>query len=340
MRQFGIVGSGERMSLLKQELLRLLDQGDRPVSGEALSRMLGKSRTAVWQWIEELRADGYVIEAAPRRGYTLVSRPDRLYAWEVQGLLSTAFVGRHYEYHLSVESTNDVAKTRAKEGAPEGLVVVAEEQVKGRGRRGRSWASPFGLGVWVSVLLRPRIAPTEAPKGALVAALAVAEAVGEATGLEAAIKWPNDVLVAGKKVSGILVEMDAELEEVRSLVVGVGINANVPLDAIPPEARDRATSLMEAAGQKVDRRRLLAAFLSRLEERYKSWLRDGFGRLLPELRERTAYLGEPVRIVQSSREWHGVALDLADDGALLVRDARGNITPVYAAEVSLRAENA
>ena len=326
------------MSVLKKELLRLLDRGNQPVSGEALSRMLGKSRTAVWQWIEELRADGYVIEAAPRRGYTLVSRPDRLYPWEVQERLATALIGRHFEYHASVESTNDIAKTRAKEGAPEGLVVVAEEQVKGRGRRGRSWASPFGLGVWVSVLLRPRIPPSEAPKAALITALAVADAVTETTGVKAAIKWPNDVLVGGKKTAGILVEMEAEIEEVRSLVVGVGINANLPLDAIPQEARDIATSLMEATGRQVDRRQLLAAFLSRLEERYQSWLGDGFARLLPELRARTAYLGQPVRILQASREWQGVAVDLAEDGALLVQDASGTVTPVYAAEVSLRAE--
>src|SRR5690606_17738489 len=147
---------------------------------------------------------------------------------------------------------------------------------KGRGRRGRSWASPFGLGVWVSVLLRPRIAPSEAPKAALITALAVADAVTETTGVKAAIKWPNDVLVGGKKTAGILVEMEAEIEEVRALVVGVGINANLPLDESPQEARDIATSLMEATGRQVDRRQLLAAFLSRLEERYQSWLGDGF----------------------------------------------------------------
>lgn len=324
---------------MKREILKALSAAEGYVSGQALSRSVGKSRTAVWQWIEELRADGYGIEAAPNRGYRLLSRPDRLFPWEIQERLATRLIGRQIEYRPQVESTNDLAKALARQGAPEGLVVVAEEQLKGRGRRGRSWASPFGLGVWVSVLLRPAIPPSEAPKAALVAALAAADAIEEAVGIEVAIKWPNDVLVDGKKTSGILVEMEAELEEVRSLIVGVGINANVPLSAIPAEARPRSTSLMEATGKKVDRLRLLASFLSRLEARYVEWTQTGFDSILPVLREKTAYLGQPVRIIQSPREWQGIALDVAPDGALIVQDDRGRRVPVYAAEVSLRSES-
>lgn len=321
---------------MKEVILQALAKADGPVSGEALSRAVGKSRTAIWQWIKELRADGYVIDAAPNRGYRLLARPDRLFPWEIQSRLSTRIIGHTIEYRHVVDSTNDLAKSLAKEGAAEGLVVVAEEQQKGRGRRGRSWASPFGLGVWVSVVLRPPIPPYEAPQAALVAALATAGAIEATAGIEAAIKWPNDILVTGRKTAGILVEMDAELEEVRSLVVGVGINANLPREAIPEEARARATSLMEATGRKVDRIALLAAFLTQLEAGYLQWIDKGFDAILPTLRAKTAYLGERVEVIEAARTWHGIARDLASDGALLVEDAGGRRVPVYAAEVSLR----
>jgi len=321
---------------MKGEILSALEKAEGYVSGEALSRAVGKSRAAVWQWIEELRADGYVIEAAPRRGYRLLSRPDRLYPWEVQSRLSTRVIGRQVAYRERVDSTNDLAKSMAKAGAPEGLVVVAEEQLKGRGRRGRSWASPFGLGIWVSVVLKPSIGPFEAPKAGLLAALAAARAIGEATGLKASVKWPNDVLVEGKKAAGILVEMDAELEVVRSLVIGIGINANLPLEAIPEDAREYATSLMEATGRRIDRAGLLAGFLAHLEACYFQWMEEGFAPLLEALREKAAFLGEPVEVIEANRRWTGTAEDIASDGALLVRDEKGETVPVYAGDVSLR----
>jgi len=321
---------------MKRLILQALSSAEGPVSGEALSRAVGKSRTAIWQWIKELREDGYVIDAAPNRGYRLLSRPDRLYPWEIQSRLKTWVIGREIEYRPVVDSTNDLAKTMAKDGAAEGLVVVAEEQRKGKGRRGRSWASPFGLGVWVSVLLRPAIAPYDAPQAALVAALAAARAVEGEVGVEAQIKWPNDILVGGLKTAGILVEMDAELEEVRSLVIGVGINVNLSRQELPEDARSRATSLMEAAGRKIDRVELLAAFLTRLEESYFTWIEKGFAAILPALREKAAYLGERVEVIEAGRRWQGIARDLGDDGALLVEDDSGQLVAVYAAEVSLR----
>src|SRR5690606_27602910 len=282
---------------MKIQILKALSEAEGYVSGEALSRAAGRSRTAVWQWIEELRADGYVIEAAPRRGYRLLARPDRLYPWEVEARLSTRFIGRRIEYRERVDSTNDLAKSLAEEGAPEGLVVVAEEQLKGKGRRGRSWASPFGLGVWVSIVLRPAVPPYEAPRAALIAALAACRAVEETAGVPVQVKWPNDVLVHGKKVAGILVEMEAELEEVRFLVAGVGINANLPAGAFPEDARDQATSLMAATGRKVDRVQLLAALLTHLEAGYLQWMEKGFDPLLDEVRRKMAYLGEPVEVI-------------------------------------------
>ena len=320
---------------MKEQVLAALKAAGDYVSGEEISRGLQKSRAAVWQWIEELRRDGYEIEASPRKGYRLLRSPDRLFPWEVAPYLTTAFVGRRIEYRPSVDSTNELARSLARQGAAEGLVVVAEEQTAGRGRRGRAWRSPWGKGVWSTTLLRPAVSPYEAPKMALVAALATAQAIEEATGLAATVKWPNDVLVAGRKVCGILVEMEAELELVRFLAVGIGVNANLTPEEIPPEARQYAGSLMTALGRPVDRRALCGALLNRLEAEYLRWQREGFNAVLVDLRRRTEMLGRPVRVFDGDGAWDGVARDIAADGALLV-EAEGRVRPVYAAEVSVR----
>lgn len=321
---------------MKERVLQAIESAGGFVSGEEISAAIGKSRTAVWKWISELRADGYVIDAVPRKGYRLAGRPDRLYPCEIARHLETDFVGRTVHYLDSVTSTNDEAKALAKEGAAEGLVVVAEEQVKGRGRRGRSWASPPYVGVWSSTVLRPIISPQDAPKVALVAALAAVCAVEEAADLEALVKWPNDVLVNGKKVAGILVEMEAELDAVRFLVIGIGINANLPIEAIPEEARERASTLVRERGQKIDRALLLGRLLTHLERFYLTWQVRGFSPILREVRERTAYLGRDVKVVEHGDSWVGEAVSIAPDGSLLVRAPDGKVRSVYAAEVSLR----
>lgn len=321
---------------LKEHVLATLAEAEDYISGEAVSRAVNKSRTAVWQAVEELRQLGYAIDAAPRRGYRLLSRPDRLYPWEVAPYLTTAVIGHRMEYHASVGSTNDVAKSLAKEGAPEGLVVVAEEQQSGKGRRGRSWSSPFGRGVWSSTVLRPDLPPYEAPKVALWTALATVRAIEEVTGLAPEVKWPNDVLVHHKKVCGILVEMDAEIDRIRFVVIGVGINANLEMQDIPEEARPHASSLMMELGSPVDRRRLLAGLLNHLEVLYEQWQAEGFGSLLESIRARTGMLGTRVVVMEASHTWEGTARDISADGALLVEADDGTVRPVYAAEVSIR----
>lgn len=321
---------------VKQWVLEALADAGGYVSGEEISQKLNKSRTAVWQSIAALREDGYVIEAAPRRGYRLIQRPDRLFPWEVLPRLKTKRLGRLYEYRDSVDSTNNLVKALAKDGASEGLVAVAEEQTSGRGRRGRSWSSPYGLGLWMSVLLRPDMSPFDAPKTALMAALAVSRAVREATGLSTSVKWPNDVLTNGRKMSGILVEMDAELESVRSLIIGIGANVNLDLSHIPEDARNHATSLKLELGEKVDRIALLTGILHQLEIVYDTWREHGFDPILQAVRQETATLGKPVRVVEGSSKWEGLAVDIAADGSLLVQKSDGHIQPVYAGEVSVR----
>jgi len=200
------------------------------VSGEELSRRLGLSRTAIWKHIKALRRDGYQISACTRRGYTLLCIPDRLYPEEVTAGLKTTWLGRPFYYYEEVGSTNQVAKDLAEQGAPHGAAVLAEGQTSGRGRLGRGWLSPAGKGIWLSLVLRPRVAPWQLPQLSLLAAVGVASAIKEITGLEVGIKWPNDILSRGKKLCGILTEMRAEVEITQYVILGIGLNVNLDIE--------------------------------------------------------------------------------------------------------------
>lgn len=327
---------GEVALGLRERLLeRLEEAGPRAVSGEELGEALGVSRAAVWKHVAALRRDGYEIEASPRRGYRLVGRPDRMFPWEIRRRLPAGSLGRFVVYETEVDSTNDVAAEHAAAGAPEGLLVVAEAQRKGKGRRGRSWASPFGKGVWSSLLLRPSIAPAQATWMGLLAGVAVAAALRRDWGLPAGVKWPNDVEVAGRKIAGILVEMEAEMEAVSYIIVGAGINANLERGDFPEEARETATSLRLELGRPVDRVRLLCGCLEAFTARYRAAQRKGFEAVRPELEELSTTLGQDVRIIDGERSWEGRARRIAEDGALIVWDGRKE-RPVHSGDVSVR----
>ncbi|HLT59103.1 MAG: biotin--[acetyl-CoA-carboxylase] ligase [Limnochordales bacterium] len=308
------------------------------VSGQELAASLQVSRTSVWKAVRRLREQGCVIEGSPRRGYRLVFHPlDTPAPEQVLPGLTTRLL-RRLVYLPVTASTNEVAKAQAREGAPEGTVIVAERQTHGRGRRGRGWASPPGRGLWFSVLLRPEIPPRDAPLLALLAAAAVREAVAAVGGIDVQIKWPNDVVAGDAKLCGILVEMDAELERVRHCVVGIGVNVNQAAEDFPPELRAAATSVRILAGRPVPRVPLLQAILQALETRYLSLASAGFGPLLAEVRRCSATLGRPVRVLEArGQAWDGRAVAILDDGSLLVEPAGGGPPrAVYAADVSVR----
>lgn len=344
--------------------MRLLDllaaAGSDWVSGEAISTQLGISRAAVWKQIEALRADGYEVEAAPRRGYRLALRPDKLSVTEIEAGLRTQRFGRPVEAHEAIGSTNERAKELARQGAPEGLLVTAEQQTAGKGRLGRPWQTPAGRALALSLLLRPPIPPTLAPRLTLVAAVAVAEAVRAETGLPVGIKWPNDLQIGGKKLCGILTEMEAEIEQVRFVVLGIGLNVNQAEEEFPPDLRETATSMRMAVaagagegpeeggasegdlpvlgGSPVARLPLLQAILARLEVRYDQFLADGWSELLVAWRELSVTLGRPVRVlpVSGAPAWEGTAVDVDPEGTLLVRRPDGAVERVVAGEVSIR----
>ncbi|MGI6603616.1 MAG: biotin--[acetyl-CoA-carboxylase] ligase [bacterium] len=320
-------------------LLRLLStpQNDY-ISGEQLSRALGVSRTAIWKYITELRNSGYVVEAQPRLGYRLVSRPDKLLPAEVRVGLRTRLLGQVVEYHERVDSTNNRGKELAFQGAEEGTLVVAEEQTGGRGRRGRAWSSPPGTGIWVSLVLRPNFQPSQAPLLTLTAAVAAAEAVRDLAGVSAGIKWPNDILAGGRKLAGILTEMNAELDVINHVVLGIGINVNTP--AFPEDIAAVATSLfLERGGKPVSRVRLLQSFL----ERFESWydrLPQAAEQLLQRWRELSVTLGQNVTVTSPAAVLAGVARDVDSEGALLLETEDGQVVRVLSGDVSLRPRQA
>lgn len=320
---------------MKEKLLRMLSEAEGYVSGQRLCEELNVSRTAVWKNINRLKEEGYVIEAVQNRGYCLKERPDVINAQEIKSRLHTKYWGQETMFFEEVDSTNNVAKKMAEEGAPHGRLVIAENQNAGKGRRGRTWSSPEGTGIWMTFILRPQISPQAASMLTLVAAMAVRKAIYLETGLETVIKWPNDIVAGGKKICGILTEMSAELEWINYVVVGVGINANIR--KFPDEISDKATSLILETGRTVDRSRMVSAYGNAFEEYYNRFLETGNLALLKdEYNSSLANFHNQVRVLDTAGEFVGISKGINDVGELVVTDDEGTERIVRSGEVSVR----
>ncbi len=316
-------------------ILELLRRQEGFLSGEDIGRELSITRAAVWKGIKKLREEGYEIEAVTNRGYRLTN-PETMYnKRELEQGLKTKTMGQSIYFYEETDTTNNRARELALEGAPEGTLVVAEKQTAGRGRRGKVWESPLGTGIWMSLVLRPQIMPAEASVLTLLCGLATAEAIEAETGLSAGIKWPNDILINGKKAIGILTEMDCEMSEVHFVIPGIGINVNTA--SFPPEIADIATSLYLECGKTVSRRRLVHKVLERLEEHYETFLRTGsFTAMLEDYRKHCITLGKEVHVL-GREPFFAEALDITPEGELLVRRAdNGKEEVVFSGEVSIR----
>jgi len=300
----------------------LAEAGDEFVSGEAISDKLGFSRAAVWKHVNALRSQGYRIDAVPARGYRLVQIPDRLGALELGPLLNTHDLGHAIHWFEEVDSTNDVAKRLAEEGAAHGEVVVCEAQTAGRGRRGRTWTTPPRRNVTLSVVLRPELPPHRAAELTLVASVALCQAARQA-GVAAGIKWPNDLLSRGMKLGGILTELAADPDRVQWVVLGLGVNVNAGVADFPPELRELATSLALERGSPVPRALFAAALLTSLEEWLDRHAEEGFEPVRRAWKELSDTLGREVRVLGRERELCGLAEDVDEGGALLVRTPSG-----------------
>ena len=316
-------------------ILELLRRQEGFLSGEDIGRELSITRAAVWKGIKKLREEGYEIEAVTNRGYRLTN-PETMYnKRELEQGLKTKTMGQSIYFYEETDTTNNRARELAQEGAPEGTLVVAEKQTAGRGRRGKVWESPLGTGIWMSLVLRPQIMPAEASVLTLLCGLATAEAIKAETGLSAGIKWPNDILINGKKAVGILTEMDCEMSEVHFVIPGIGINVNTA--SFPPEIADIATSLYLECGKTVSRRRLVHKVLERLEEHYETFLRTGsFTAMLEDYRKHCITVGKEVHVL-GREPFFAEALDITPEGELLVRRAdNGKEEVVFSGEVSIR----
>jgi BirA family biotin operon repressor/biotin-[acetyl-CoA-carboxylase] ligase len=309
------------------------EAGDEVVSGEAISDKLGLTRAAVWKHVEALRGQGYRIDALPARGYRLVSIPDRLRALELRPLLNTHDVGQVIHHREELPSTNDLARELAEDGAGHGEVVVAERQTAGRGRRGRGWVSPARRNLAFSVVLRPDLPVARAAEVTLVAAVAVCDALRQA-GVEAGIKWPNDLLVRGRKIAGILTELAAETDRVQWVVVGIGVNVNAREEDFPEALRGQVTSILLERGQTAPRALFAAACLASLEGWLDRHAEEGFAPVRAAWRERSVTLGQQVQVRTDGGDVAGLAEDIDEGGALLVRTSEG-LERLHSGDVSL-----
>ncbi len=306
------------------------------VSGAELASRLGISRAAIWARIEDLRQLGYEIEASPHHGYRLRSSPDLLLADDLASRLTgKAVIGREIHVFKETASTNDVVEKLARDGAKEGVVVFAESQTKGRGRLGRKWHSPAGQGLYFSVLLRPKLAPIEATQFTILAATALVRAIDATTGVRPEIKWPNDLLVGGRKIAGVLTELSAELDTIKHLILGIGLDVNQTTGDCPPELRGIASSLRIAGGQSVFRPELATRLLTELDRDYARIRAGGFGELADEWEARCTTIGQRVAIRIGPRTITGRAESLDDDGALLLRTQHGRLERIIGGDVTL-----
>jgi len=337
-----MVGQSERqsgewpVSLDAQILKALRDCGDGAVSGTDLSEALGVSRAAIWARVQELRSLGYEIEAGPHVGYRLIGTPDALHAEDLRSRLGkTRVIGRDIQVFEATTSTNDIIERLARDGVEEGAVVFAESQTRGRGRLGRKWLSPLRKGLWFSILLRPKLSPQEVTQITVASATGVRRAIEKQTGLNAEIKWPNDILVGGKKVAGILTELNAELDRVKYVIVGIGVDVNLNQAEFPADLRKSATSLKAALGHAVARPDLAVTILCELDEDYSRITSGKFAAVADEWEKHCSTIGHDVRIRIGGRQIHGRAESLDEDGALLLRTEHGHLERIAGGDLEV-----
>lgn len=299
------------------------------VSGEEISEHLKISRQALWKHIQLLKESGYDIVAVPHLGYRLVSSPDRLLPSEIHHGLNTEFIGRKIYYFDSIPSTMDIALAIGLKGTPEGTLVLSETQSRGRGRLRREWSSPKYKGIYLSLILRPKILPSQAPLLTLLTAVSICEAIKATAGLDARIKWPNDIFIHHKKAGGILTELNAEMDEVRFVIIGIGLNVNNDKKSLPAGA----TSLKEQKRENLSRVELLQELLRRIELNYLAFRQRKTQPIIGKWREYSLTLGRRIKVSLHHQHLEGEAVDIDEDGSLILRNDAGLMQKVTAGDV-------
>ena len=315
---------------------QLLAANGQPISGQQLADDFGLSRTAIWKHIKELEEEGFEIETVKKKGYVLKSSPDSLQAAKIDQHLATKRFGRNIHYLQSCPTTQPIAHQLAQAGEPDGSIVICEEQTAGKGRLARPWTSTQGKGIWMSVIIRPEIPPTKAPQLTLVAAVAVTRAIEDIAGVRAEIKWPNDLLINGKKCTGILTELQADIDRVHAIILGIGVNVNQQLSDFPEEIQSIATSVQMVTGKTVDRAELVARILHHLEIYTDLYVKHGFEPLKLLWESYSCTLGKRIKAIMIHQEIEGVALGITNEGILQVKTDDGQIHGIYSADIEIQ----
>jgi BirA family biotin operon repressor/biotin-[acetyl-CoA-carboxylase] ligase len=303
------------------------------ISGARIAREIGVSRSMVWQWVRQLRGLGVRVKGKAGEGYFLEKVPDILTPDMLRQRLKGSLFGKRIYHFFKVDSTNRVALELAHAGEPEGAVILAEEQTAGRGRAGRSWQSDRAAGIYVTLLLRPRLAPVQAPLLTMMAGLSARAAIEATTGMAPDLKWPNDLLVRGKKVGGILTEMHAEPSQVRFVIVGIGLNVNQ--EKFPGELGTTASSLRLETGGKVSRLELLVRLLREFEGDYNRFLQEGPAAVTGKFEAVSSYArGKRVRVTSGVESFAGVTAGLGAEGLLQVKKDDGAVVTVISGDVA------
>ncbi|MFD0867814.1 biotin--protein ligase [Chlamydia abortus] len=321
---------------MNQSLLELFQNDPEAfLSGEEISRKLNCSRTAVWKQIQNLRKLGYEFEAVPRKGYRLVYQPAKLDPLKLADSLQTEMIGSSFRIYDQVDSTQNVAHELVRQGCPEGTVVLAEEQTSGRGRMGKKWLSPKGKGIWMSIVLKPHIPLKQTSQLTLLTAVALCRTLRQELGVAVGIKWPNDLLVDGLKVSGILLESSGEDDRLNYVVAGIGISVNMEADDFPEELDGKATSLRIVCGRPLDRIQIIRRFLEKFEELYLLYLQQGFSPIRTLWEALTISLNRPLRVKTYNGWVEGTAESIDDNGALTVKTRDGETMKLYSGDIQL-----
>jgi len=315
-----------------RELLQFLREKKDYISGDYIAGKMGLSRTAVWKYVNQLGEMGYSIRKSKGKGYILAKGPDRLYPWEIERYLDTRYMGRRITYQETADSTNLVAFKLALGGEPEGGAVVAESQSVGRGRLGRVWFSPHGKNLCLSVILRPNVHPSRIYPITFLSSLAVYDTV-KALGAEPTLKWPNDVLIKGRKVCGTLIELSTEAEMVRFVVVGIGLNINMKPAELSEEIKEKATSLFMETKKVYERAAVCGMLLSNLEKYYEVFKEKSESEICRIWEERSDVKGKYLEIVQMGEVYKGISEGIDKDGAILINEG-GTVRKIIAGDVS------
>ena len=318
---------------MRELILKTLQQ-ERHISGEELGKRLNVSRAAVWKHINELRNRGYKIDSSPKSGYSFIKSTHLLLPEEIGLGLNTQIMGKHIVHYAEVSSTQDIAAELARGGAAEGTLVIAEMQKGGRGRKGRSWVSLPEGGIYLSLILRPNLMPSQIVQIPLIAGVTLTRAIKETVPLQPMIKWPNDIIIGKKKVGGILTEMSSEIDGVNYVVLGIGLNVNIPASLLAEQTAGIATSLIDEYGAYISRAKLVQCFLSEFEIIYTKFLASGFSSVRDEWKALNNTIGSWVKVSDGGEEIEGEALDIDNDGFLLVRKESGDVSRIISGDVS------